>query len=258
MRRIPAPPRGLAGAERLATEQKPVVFFHVMKCGGTSVRAGLAGGASGRGDSSKIFELDGEAAKIAAGGKDPDNWKFRDALLRYVLVGMRPSIVMGHFRYRDQYRDLIDSAHFVTVLRDPVDRMVSLYRYRRHKDGVDVPVSFGFEEFVESTRWAKEGHAYVDTFCGGDDLDPRSDEAVAAAVANLRRFAVVGLVDRLDEFSDQVSPYLGKTVSIATLNTSPAPEADLHADIAPGALERAREVCGPDREVYEQACSAVG
>jgi len=28
-------------------DDKPVVFFHVMKCGGTSVRAGLATAATG-------------------------------------------------------------------------------------------------------------------------------------------------------------------------------------------------------------------
>ena len=95
--------------------------------------------------------------------------------------------------------------NFVTVLRDPVERMISLYRYRRYKVDVDVPVTMGLDEFIATRRWAKEGHAYVDTFCGRDGLDPKSDAAVAAAVENLQRFAVVGFTDRLEEFSRQMT-----------------------------------------------------
>jgi hypothetical protein len=235
------------------TDERPTVFFHVMKCGGTSVRSGLAASATGSRQGSNVFELDGDAAKAAAAGTNVDNWVFRDALLPYVLVTMRPSIVLGHFRYRDRYLELLDSADFVTVLRDPVERIVSLYKYRRYREGVDIPVSFGFDEFIATPRWAKEGHLCVDTFCGRDDLDPRSDEAVAAAVANLRRFAVVGFIDRLDDFSSAVTSRLGKPVTIPMLNTSPAP-AD--ADIEPDALERARLVCAPDIALFEQTLAA--
>ncbi len=100
-----------------ATDRKPVVFFHVMKCGGTSVRVGLSDGHHRAREGPEVFELDGEAAKLSAGGSDRDNWKFRDALLPYVLRAMRPPVVLGHFRYRDAYQDLMDDAHFVTVLR---------------------------------------------------------------------------------------------------------------------------------------------
>lgn len=256
-------------------DQKPVVFFHVMKCGGTSVRAGLstsaararqaaiaeetaaAPTAAGSAPASEvapkrerpaIFELDERVAKAAAGGTDRDNWVFRDALLPYVLSAEQPALVLGHFRYRDRYAALGSTTHFVTVLREPVDRLVSLYKYRRYKEGVDVPVSMPFDAYLADKRWAKEGHAYVDTFCGSVDLDPRSDEAIAATVRNLRRFTVVGFTDRLDAFSTQVSECLGATVTIHKYNTSPAPE---DVEIDAGAIEQARSVCAPDIRVYE-------
>jgi hypothetical protein len=227
----------------------PVVFFHVMKCGGTSVRAGLAAAATPRSGAQAVFELDGTAAKAAAGGTDADNWAFRDALLHYVLEAMPPSVVLGHFRYRDRHEALAEAAHFVTVLREPVDRIVSLYKYRRFKEGVDVPVSMSFAEYLDSRRWSKEGHAYVDTFCGTAGLDPRSDEAVAAAVRNLGRFAVIGFTDRLDSFSSRVAARIGRPVSIPMYNTSPAPK---DAEVGPADLEHARAVCAPDIRVYEQ------
>ena len=229
---------------------KPVVFLHVMKCGGTSVRAGLAKGATGGRDGRGIFELDGTAAKVAAAGTDADNWAFRDALLPYVLDTMHPTLVLGHFRYRTRYERLLDAAHFVTVLRDPVERIVSLYKYRRYKEGVDVPVSISFDEYLASKRWAREGHAYVDAFCGEEGVDARSQGAIDAAVANLSRFAVVGFTDRLDPFAEGVTACMGRPVSIPVLNESPAPPGG--SDIAPSSLVTAREVCAPDLEVYER------
>jgi hypothetical protein len=239
-----------AAARRVPSGGKPVVFFHVMKCGGTSVRVGLSLGLTGAREGSEIFELDGEAAKASAGGRNPANWQFRDVLLPYVVRAMSPALILGHFRYRDEYCEIAGSAHFVTVLRDPVERMISLYKYRRYKNDVDVPVTMDLDEFIATTRWAKEGHAYVDTFCGRDGLDPRSDAAVAAAVENLQRFAVVGFTDRLDEFSSQMSNRVGGNVRIPKVNASPAP-ASARDDLA-ASMDRLREICAPDLAVYER------
>jgi hypothetical protein len=229
-----------------------VVFMHVMKCAGTSVRSGLAVGLTGRRRGSDIFELDGPAAIRAAGGTDKDNWRFRDALLPYVLSTMHPALVVGHFRYRDRYALALPDAHLVTVLRDPLDRFISLYRYQRYKDDAYTPVSMPLAEYVASR--SIHGSVYVRTFCGRDDLDPASDEAVSAAVDNLRRFAVVGRTDRLDEFARGVSKCTGREITIPRVNTSPAPRT---ADADGTALDdrilaEARAVCEPDYRLYDQ------
>jgi hypothetical protein len=228
---------------------RPVVFFHIMKCGGTSVRTGLAQGIAGHREGSGVFELAGQIAQEASGGRHRENWQFRDSLLLYVLLADEPRLVLGHFRYRDRYLDYLDRFHFVTVLRDPVERFISLYRYRRYKATVDVSVAGSFEEFVSEPRWQKEGHLYVETFCGGDDLDPRSPDAVAAAVTNLGHFAVVGFTDHLDQFAIDVGNCVDQTVLIPRLNKSPAPEDD--REIGPELMARTREICAPDLALFE-------
>lgn len=240
---------------------KPVVFVHVMKCAGTSVRLGLAEGA-GHADGTGVFELNGPAALDAVGGdpfeNQPENWQFRDSLLLYALLAMDPAVITGHFRYRDRHEPYLDRAHFTTVLRDPVDRLVSLYRYRRHKVGIEFSFSGSFEEFLTDPGWSKEGHRYVDVFAGRDDLDPRSNEAVAAAVANLHRFAVVGFTDRLDRFAADVGARIGKPVRIPHLNPSPAPTDVELETIAADQLEHARAVCEPDLRLYRQLVESRG
>ena|SRR5919106_1889254 len=237
----------------MADDPKTLVFFHIMKCGGTSVRVGLSMAAAGRRDGPEIFELNGDVAKVAAGGGHLGNWRFRDALLPYALLAMRPAVILGHFRYRDRYESLLESARFVTVLRHPVDRIVSLYKWRRYRGEVDVPISGSFREFIASPGAAQHGHAYVDAFCGRDGLDPRSDEAIGAAVSNLQRFAVVGFTERIDDFANQVGSYLDRRVNIPTVNRSPASDQATDADVDANALERAKMVCAPDIQVYEEA-----
>jgi hypothetical protein len=81
-------------------------------------------------------------------------------------------------------------------------------------------------------------------------MDPRSDAAVAAAVDNLKRFAVVGFTEALDDFSRRVGACVGTPVNISVLNTSPAPPTQLDHEIA-DAADRLREICAPDLRVYE-------
>ena len=239
-------------------DRKPVVFFHVMNCGGTSVRRGLALGVARERTGAGVFELDGQAAIEAVGGNDKQNWEFRDSLLSYVLDTMSPTIVLGHFRFCDRHARHLDDAHFVTVLRAPVDRYLSLYKYRRYKEGVHVPVAGSFADVVETRRFRSEGHAIVGAFCGRADLDPHSDEAIDAAVRNLGRFAAIGFIDRLDDFAADVSVLVGRKVTIPRMNASPAPADldDLGAD--PELMDRVREICAPDQQVFDRVAGATG
>jgi hypothetical protein len=229
----------------------PVVFIHIMKCGGTSVRGGLARGLLGKRTSGALFELDGQAANEATGAATNDaNWEFRDALLAYTLLTASPQLALGHFRYRSRYAELVPDARFITVLREPVDRLVSLYNYRRFRPNVHWPVGMTFDEFLQAP-WAAEGHNYVRTFCGRAGLDPGSDEAVTAAIENLQRFAVVGCTSRLDDFADAISAVVGKRVSFARRNTKDAWSQTVEVpEPAPESIERAREICEPDTRVY--------
>ena len=191
----------------MVVEDRPVVFLHVMKCGGSSVRAALANGIAGSRRGAGVFEYDGRTANAVIPSRAGESLaalgerrvQFADALLPYVLLTDRPKVVLGHFRYHDHFTALLEGrANFVTVLREPVERLVSLYRYRRFKAGVELPVDVPLPELIASGRWDHLGHTYVDTFKGDDALDASTPAALDAAMRNLDRFATVGFTDDLD------------------------------------------------------------
>ena len=62
-------------------DRKPVVFFHVMKCGGTSVRRGLALGVARERTGAGVFELVGQAAIEAVAGTEQQWWDCGDSRL---------------------------------------------------------------------------------------------------------------------------------------------------------------------------------
>jgi hypothetical protein len=243
------------------TPPKPVVFFHVMKCGGTSIRAGLIDALAG-GEPSEFFELDGRASVHATGwmaGRD-DLWRFRDALLLYVLEAMQPSLVVGHFRFHERHARLLDSAHLVTVLRNPVERLISLYEYRRFGGASLRPTSLTFEDYLATEEAEMEGRRYVETFYGGARHDATSAEAVDRAIQHLRQFAAVGFLGDIDDFTVRLGALTGTSVGVPFLNRSAAPTG--HRDHLPETtVERLQEICRPDLRVFhalESAPSPLG
>ena len=235
-------------------EPAPLVFLHVMKCGGTAIRHALDGAV---GDGAAIFRLDGTAAMTAVGGivHQAENWRFRADLLAYLLAGPRPELIYGHFRYSNVHRDLLSSARLVTLLRPPEDRVVSLHRYRQFSGRADgLAAAPSLTATLEDPAYRAAGHHYVETFCGDPALPPRSDEAIAAAIENLRRFDVVGRMSDMNGFASAVGSLLAGSVEIRRLNESPAP-AD-HDDDADALAEQLRAACAPDRAVFEAVCPA--
>lgn len=179
-----------------------IVFLHLFKCGGTTVIERLR---------SRL----GNAAVLHV--KDVHAF---DAALRHdpATIGSAAAVV-GHLSL-----PLLE-AHFanwawITVLRDPVDRMLSQYHHFRREAGV-----IGIDDGD-----AAGDHAFRVRFCAENDLlsfvtseDPRltvytrnymtqklagitrrrrahvGERAQATAIGNLSRFAAVGTTDTIDE-----------------------------------------------------------
>jgi hypothetical protein len=121
-------------------------------------------------------------------------------LLRALPAGRRDQlrVVMGHIWF-GIHEPLRQPFTYMTVLRDPVDRILSLYHHRatRHDLGMTL------EEFLRAGRDLQLDNNQVRHLAATPDADirfePATPEMYDRAIENLdRHFSVVGLTERFD------------------------------------------------------------
>ncbi len=168
------------------------IFVHVPKTAGTSLVAMLR-------------QEHGRSAVWGMYGEE------RDALVEQYLAlpaNERAQIraITGHVEF-GVHRFVAGPVRYVTMLRDPIDRVVSHYHYarrvtseewaRRALEGV-----VSLDDYVTRSPDApKFNNAHV-RFLGGDLREselPPTRHMLDCAKRNLERFAVVGLQERFDE-----------------------------------------------------------
>jgi hypothetical protein len=207
--------------------------------------------------------------------RDADTIAFRHQTIRYLQTLSeerlrRIRLVGGHFPYLA--RDVLGhDFRTLTVLRDPVDRTVSLLRQFRRpapwaERGDIAPMSpLALEEIYEaphvyeplvhnhqtklfSMTWADNPTGYMQVI----DVDPAR---LALAKDNLARVDVVGLTEQLDDFLDLVTERFDWRLRRgARLNA--APSAD-DAVVSASFRRRIEQDNAIDVEFYEYAKALV-
>jgi hypothetical protein len=243
-------------------DERPVFFIHVMKTGGTTVFRNLRAN----------YALDElypyRKLDIQFDGPRVD---VRHHLSVPYLVGLAPErhrrirVYTGHFPL--VVTELLGGRFTtVTLLRDPVERTISLLRqFRRKAEWLDPDQPYMASQSVEevyadpivfeplihnhqtkifSMRASDAPDSYMDVI----DVD-RSRLAIAKD--NLERIDVLGLTERYDDFLDEVAARFGWDVERdARANATPAD------DIQPVGESLRRQIAvdnALDVELYEHA-----
>ncbi|KQT53611.1 hypothetical protein ASG52_05730 [Methylobacterium sp. Leaf456] len=108
----------------------PIVFVHVPKCAGTSLRQGIA---AAIGEDRIFLDYDNNPANPASAHRiDPEGSARRFADGAAALLGRR--IAYGHL-HPAKYRAVWPEARWMTVLRDPIDRLISHYFFWKQDAG---------------------------------------------------------------------------------------------------------------------------
>lgn len=127
-----------------------------------------------------------------------------------------PSVVMGHFSY-GSHRLLGIEAEYATVLRNPYERIVSLYRHQKSlpdsRFATELTSGMSVGEFVASGITAMTNNHMCRVLAGvSSDAGYRINERwlLEHAKHNLdRHYSVVGISEHIGSFIEQLSDRLG-------------------------------------------------
>jgi len=232
-----------------------VVFHHVPKCGGTSVaralrrryflsQATVTPEASFRAFEAFTGRADREQMLI-------DVLDLREQMMLNLLFEDIRCVSL-HVRFSEvAHANFSSSYKFVSILREPVGRFISHYYWSYGKPQAHARIEEDFEEFLETERAQRLGATYVEYYSGlQKDSDMRASNAANMAIANLRRFDVVGRLDDLQDFEAQVYNQLGVKIVIGHENKNRAP-GNGSALISPELREKVVDICAPDIAVWE-------
>jgi hypothetical protein len=203
----------------------------------------------------------GDDFHLIRGGPERD---VRDAIADFRALPERERrrvrALMGHVPY-GAHEWLPQPSVYATMLRDPVDRLVSMFYFIRSgaKDNSTETVSqMSLVEFAESPPVANAADAHVRFLAGRQDwgqlteFDPVTADDVELAKRRLDEFAVVGLTERFDESAGLIGEVMGWPITIPRRRrvTPDRPSLD---ELPARVLVRLRAACEPDDEVYAHA-----
>lgn len=239
------------GAGRI---QGNIVFLHSPKCGGTSLASAIRQhyiGLDPRGDR-LIGRLDTFAAYKAATllGQPPVEYN-RDMLLYFLAQDYR--YVHGHFSFHeDAFDGFKEKYAFVTMLREPVKKWLSLYFYNRYKAGDHYRISADLERFLETPDAVQYGCGYALQFAGRKPDEPcTSQTTIDRAIDNLQRFHLVGILERMPRFLADFEQRFGAKLRIGQMRRSPVSPEARGEIVTPEIAARVEELCRPNLAIYD-------
>lgn len=167
----------------------------------------------------------------------------------------RLKILYGHVDVQ-LARQIVPLQQCMTLLRDPVERIVSYYAFTKHMNcGLhsDLARQTSIVQWIDALRLSETDNGMVRRFSGAlheVGIGGCTRQMLERAKANLAQFALVGLTDRFDEFYALLAGGLGlpmRTYVAAKVNANRPRFDQLRADTL-AELEQRNQL---DRALYQ-------
>jgi len=208
----------------------PVFFMHIPKCGGTSISEALYATIPLH---KRVGVIDANATRRAAAiyyqdtdalNKVHDDlpnsaqvYQMREQMLITHMAWNSP-MIHGHVLFSETADRHFGSQYkYVTVLRDPISRVLSNYAHSV-SGGL---IADNFDTYLESDIVRAHGLTFLRFFSGRSTISiDQEKEAFTEAKINFNRFDVVGFLDDLPSFCAEYKQVLGLKPRIPRYNTA--------------------------------------
>ncbi|MEO1240970.1 MAG: sulfotransferase family 2 domain-containing protein [Pseudomonadota bacterium] len=238
-------------------------YYHIPKCGGTSLSEALhavipmhqhigqaPANTTRRAAAIYFANRDDELAFADDGEQGASVYALREQML-LAFMAHDDALVHGHFLFSHKAdRHFGDRYKYVTMLRNPIDRVISNYRGAKRDGNTTLP----FGEYLDSFLGRSHATHNLRYFSGRPHV-AISDEAPAidAAKAVINKFSIIGFVDEMATFVEQFERLFGARLSIGQYNVGK----NERPDIAPADYAKLKAACAADLELHHYAQSVM-
>jgi hypothetical protein len=222
-------------------ESKPLLFLHVPKTAGSSVYS--------------IFRTNLKPPELLKLHLDGKSLARLTALPRRQASRLR--MLYGHVDVQ-LARQIVPLQQCVTLLRDPVDRLISFYAFAKHMNSgphSELARRTTITQWIDALCLPETDNGMVRRLSGAFPeaaIGRCSRQMLERAKANLAQFALIGLTHRFDEFYALLASRLGlamRTFVVSKVNAMRPRFDQLHADT----LAELEQRSALDRELYRFA-----
>jgi hypothetical protein len=265
-----------AGMDKLRIVTRRIQHIHIPKCAGNSIFRGIRDALK----PDRTLVLDSIATYLAARRlrKCQNEFEFESLHLevKQVLLSFYfeqgYGIISGHLPFSPLcHRQFADSTDFITILREPVERLKSHVAYlifAQPRTSVADYYSGAVDPADEVVRilereeigiWMARSQCI---YLGGLGADGKADLAnrVDNAVQALEGFRVVGFDDDLDSFASQFQSVYSAPLRLGHLNRIESVQMDpvllrrVYSVFEGDYAAKLREMCADDLVLYDAAC----
>ena len=234
---------------------KKLFFLHIPKCGGTAIDIAMRNsyGLYNNLRAKSLFQLNQNALLKASSIYDEPIEDYKQKLLLYYLSNSDCKYISGHFRYSERaMEEFGNHCQFITILRSPVSQWFSLYFFNRYKQSPRFKLHEDLESFIESEAALHLGSSYVYKLTDNISWNEASSEkAIEQAIENLNKFALVGILEKMDSFIKDYETLFGGRLLIQKYNQNPLSKSQQKEPNTEEIKNKVKEICQPNLRVYE-------
>lgn len=236
-----------------SAEIPKIYFCHVPKSAGSSIATAIRDQVYIH-DNLDVFDIKQSPSLRAAKVTNKSMMQARETILAYHLSIDSNFFGKGHCYCRPNLiKEFSKEWNFITVLRNPIDRWISEYVYNTYKQGQWTKNNLPLREYLESRKAVAGGQQLVRYFSNYSlDFQSPVESHIEEALENLSQFTLVGTMDNLDIWTNQLKTRFSLKIDLPNINKSPKNQVAEQIRSDAQTMRKIQNLCKHDLEIYDK------